>query len=288
MESPGVERERSCAPKRRAVISLLTDFGLQDAYVGAMKGVLARLAPEALVVDICHEIPPQDILRAGVVWAAAVPYFPRGTVHVAVVDPGVGTRRKILAVEARGCVFLAPDNGILGYVLRRGEVRGVYEVRRRSLFLSPVSRTFHGRDIFAPVAAALARGLPASGLGPPCRPAAWGVLPRTRARWQAGRRWLEERGEILTFDRFGNAMTNLKVRPGFRIERFRVGSIEIRRLSRAYGDALPGAPLLCQGSSGYLEVAVNRGSAERELSLKRGQTVVAAWRRRGSQSGPTG
>lgn len=284
--------------RRRAVISLLTDFGLRDAYVGAMKGAIARLAPDALVVDISHEVPPQDILSGGLIWAAAVPYFPEGSVHVAVVDPCVGTRRRVLAVEARGCVFLAPDNGILGCVLEEREIEGCYDVRRRSLFLRPVSRTFHGRDIFAPVAARIACGLPPREVGPATRPAVWMRLPRPRARVRSEGLEIrvEERGAILAFDAFGNAITNLRPRPGFRLARLRTGLVEVRRLSRTYADAEPGGAVALEGSSGYLEVAVREGSAERELALRRGQTVVAEWRRRDAraragakrQSGPTG
>lgn len=279
MEPRGAEpSDVACGP--RAVISLLTDFGLRDAYVGAMKGVFAQLAPEALVIDICHEVPPQDLLRAGIVWAAAIPFFPRGSIHVAVVDPGVGTSRRILAVEARGFVFLAPDNGILGYVLRKSEIQSCHEVRRRGLFLRPVSRTFHGRDIFAPVAAALAGGLRPRDLGPPSRPSMWGGIPKTRLRSRAGGRALEERGRILTFDGFGNALTNLKPRPGHRLERLRAGAVEVRGLSRTYASAPPGTPVVVEGSSGYLEIAVNRGSAERDLALEQGQVVLATWRSR--------
>jgi S-adenosylmethionine hydrolase len=265
------------------VITLLTDFGLSDAYVGSMKGVLVGLCPEAAIVDVSHGIPPQDLLRAGLVWAAAVPYFPPGTVHVAVVDPGVGTRRRILAVEAEGRFFLAPDNGLLGYVLgRRSRIRRSVDVRRRELFLSPVSNTFHGRDIFAPVAARIAGGLPLAELGPRVRPVHWGRLPRTRTRRRArGSGWvIEEVGELLSIDSFGNVTTNIRPRDGSRLLELEFSGRVLRKLSKTYGDGAIGQPLVLEGSTGYLEVALNQGRADETLGLKPGMRVQALWKPR--------
>ena len=263
----------------RPIITLLTDFGLEDAYVGVLKGVIARWAPDALVIDICHAVPPQDIRRAGLIWAAAIPWFPPGTIHVAVVDPGVGGRRKILAFEGKGAVFLAPDNGLVGYVLQKRQVKRVVEVRRRALFLEPVSSTFHGRDIFAPVAARLATGLDLSALGPSCRRHLREELPRSRARrlHRKGRELLEVRGEIVYVDRFGNAVTNLQPPEGLRLERLEVGGSSFPRMAGAYAEAPPGSPLVILGSMGTLEVAVNQGRAVDLLSLRLGDRVTAAW-----------
>lgn len=261
------------------VISLLTDFGLQDAYVGTMKGVIARFAPSALVIDICHEVPPQDIQRGGVLWASAVPHFPPGTVHVAVVDPGVGTRRRILAFEAKRSIFLAPDNGIIGYVCQRKEIRRVIEVRRIEHFLQPLSGTFHGRDIFAPVAARLATGLPLEALGPPRKSYLRRFLrqPSVRRRDAGGKKITEARGEVVFVDRFGNAITNLRPLEGQNLLEVRAGGFRSSRLSRAYGGVKKGQAVVLVESTGHLEIAVSHGRADQDLGLKLGDKVVATW-----------
>lgn len=261
----------------RPIITLLSDFGQADGYVAAMKGVLASLAPGASVVDICHAIPAQDIARAGIVWASALPYFPRGTVHVGVVDPGVGTRREILAVEARGSVFLVPDNGLLGYVIARREIRRCVRVRERRFFLPEVSSTFHGRDIFAPVAARLALGESTEALGPRARPTRWSRIPPPVGRWDRSRSCLRERGGIIAIDAFGNATTNLRPREGLELVALRCGDAVLEGLRRAYGDVARGRPLALVGSTGYVEIAVREGSAARILGLAVGADVAATW-----------
>jgi len=267
------------AGTRSGVITLLTDFGLDDGYVAAVKGVIASLAPDARVIDVCHRIPAHDVRRGGIVWASAVPYFPPGTVHVAVVDPGVGTARRILAVEARGSIFLAPDNGIIGHVASRREIRSSVEVRAKKYFLPRVSATFHGRDVFAPVAARLASGLAVEALGPPRRPTSWDALPSPRRRTVArgGRRVVEDRGEIVLTDGFGNAVTNLRPPEGRRLESLVAGGLTLRGLHRAYGEAPEGAPLVLVGSTGHVEIAVNRGRASEALQLRVGDRVTATW-----------
>ncbi|HZN57814.1 MAG TPA: SAM-dependent chlorinase/fluorinase [Planctomycetota bacterium] len=261
---------------RQQLITLLTDFGNRDSYVGAMKGVIAARAPEARVVDICHEVPPQDVQRAGIIWSEALPFFPPGAVHVAVVDPGVGGRRRILAAEARGSYFLAPDNGLLGYVLRAGKARRVVEVRNRKCFLPDVSSTFHGRDIFAPVAAGLCQGLELESLGPPARSYLRRSLPREQRRRRRGA--TEARGVVLYVDGFGNAVTNLAPAAGVRLVRLEAGSIVFPRLARSYDEVGPGEALVLVGSSGRIEVAVNLGSAAALLGLRQGDPVRAVWR----------
>jgi hypothetical protein len=247
-----------------------------------MKGVLATLAPEARVVDISHEVPPQDVLRAGLVWRASVPYFPRGSIHVAVVDPGVGGRRRIAAFEARGSLFLAPDNGLIGYLFPARAIRRAVHVSRREFFLETVSATFHGRDIFAPVAARLARGLPLEALGPALESYEREALPRPRRRRVelGGKRYLEESGCIIYVDRFGNAATNLIPARCFRLRELRLGGRRFTRLGRTYADGKPGEPVLLVGSTGHLEVAVNRGSAATTMGLKLGDGVLALWARK--------
>lgn len=265
-------------------ITLLTDFGDRDGYVGAMKGVIASLAPRVPVIDICHATPPQDLLHAGLTWRSAVRFFPRGSVHVGVVDPGVGTERRILAFDALGSVFLAPDNGLIGLVLQKREVRRVIAVKDTRFFLPEVSSTFHGRDIFAPVAARLATGLDLESLGRPVRSYRRMALPRPRRRRlgrsgsTTGRGTVEERGEVMYVDRFGNVVTNIALRDGARLKRMEAARSHcFDRIEPTYGSVPGGTALLLVGSLGFLEIAVNRGSATRDLDLRTGDRVVALW-----------
>ena len=264
-------------------ITLLTDFGDRDGYVGAMKGVIASLAPNVPVIDICHAVPPQDLLHAGLTWRSTVRFFPRGSVHVGVVDPGVGTARRILAFDALGSVFLAPDNGLIGMVLQKREVRRVIAVNDRRYFLPEVSSTFHGRDIFAPVAARIATGLELESLGRAVRSYHRQTLPRPRRRRlpprsAKGRQMVEERGEVMYVDRFGNVVTNIPPRRGDRLKCMETArSHRFHRIEPTYGSVPRGTALLLVGSLGFLEIAVNRGSAASDLDLRRGDPVVALW-----------
>jgi hypothetical protein len=259
----------------RPIITLLTDFGLADAYVGSMKGVIASLAPEANVIDISHEVPPGDLLRGGMVWAAATPCFPRGTVHVAVIDPEVGGDRRILALQAKGALYLAPDNGLIGYVLERSDIRRAVHVARESCYREPVSPTFHGRDIFAPVAAKLATGLPLDQLGPEVTDCRLSTIPQPERSVRPG--CVEERGEVVYIDRFGNATTNLRPLAGLRLEELAVRKTRLGSLRKTYSEVGRGEPLVIVGSTGYLEVAVNEGRAADTLGLAVGGEVLARW-----------
>jgi S-adenosylmethionine hydrolase len=265
-------------PRRRPdppLITLLTDFGLDDVHVGVMKGVVASIAPRARVIDLTHGVAAQDLLQGGLRWAAAVPYFPRGTVHLAVVDPGVGGERPILAARWGGSIFLCPDNGLIGFILppRRFPDEAVL-VKERRYFLPEVSRTFHGRDIFAPVAARLALGLPLSRLGPPAKEFVRGALPPVREEKSAGRTRL--RGEVVDIDNFGNCITNIPAAlAAGGLRDIRVARLRIPAPAESYGSLPPGKPLAIFGSLGYLEIAVNRGRADRALGLRRGARVSA-------------
>lgn len=242
------------------IITLLTDFGTADGYVGEMKGVLATRAPGAALVDVTHEIAPQDVESARLVVARVWRRFPEGTVHLVVVDPGVGSRRRAIAVQAEGRFLVGPDNGVLSPALLLAGARVV------QLAVPPgASATFHGRDVFAPAAAELARGTPLDALGatvgdPIVRRT---VEPSRRADGAIA-------GEVITIDRFGNAVTN--------ILGIRGGSIEVDgrtiAVTRTYGDVDPGAVTAVVGSSGLIEVAVRDGSAAAALGLRRGSAVV--------------
>src|SRR5262245_49520581 len=187
--------------KATGLIALLTDYGLQDPYVGLLKGALLSVNPQARIVDLTHEVPPQDIREGSRILAAAVPYFPAGTIFVAVVDPGVGTGRALVGIETDRHFFLAPDNGLLGF-LRRNARRTV-QITASKYFLKPLSQTFHGRDILAPVAGHLSRGVDLSKFGSAVkRLAALDDAPPSVSADGA------LRGEVVSIDRFGNLITN--------------------------------------------------------------------------------
>ena len=277
-------------------ITLLTDFGARDAYVGVMKGVILRAFPGATVVDLTHGVPPQDVLAGALALEGAFTYFPEGTVHVAVVDPGVGGPRRILAAEARGYSFLGPDNGILSLALRRageGRVFAVSETavaRAQDAALPPEARessTFHGRDRFAPLAAAIARMVcdraSLDEMGAPVEDYKR-VAVAAPERRESG----EIVGEVIYIDGFGDLVTN--IRPEDLPETFRDGGeIEVAGLvatglSRAYVDAEAGAPLAIVGSTGRVEMSIRDRSAARESGAGVGAKVLARNRKPGRRT----
>ncbi|MBM3728092.1 MAG: SAM-dependent chlorinase/fluorinase [Acidobacteria bacterium] len=255
----------------RALITLTTDFGSSDHFTGVMKGVIRRIAPGADVIDITHEIPPFEIAEGAFVVSQTYRYFPRKTIHVVVVDPGVGTARRPILVEAAGQYFLGPDNGVLSMVYGR-EKSKVRLVSNAKLFLEPVSQTFHGRDIFAPVAAQLAKGLAPARVGKLI-----GDYLRTsfeRPVQTSKRTWT---GAVLKVDRFGNLITNLHADelPQIRVRPIDVaiGATRIYTLARTYAEGGFGEPVAIIGSSGYLEICVNQDSAARRLGCSTGAPV---------------
>lgn len=256
------------------IVTLLTDFGLGDEYAGVVKGVILGINPSARIVDLCHQVPLGDVDRAGRLLAWSWRFFPRGTVHVAVVDPGVGSSRKILCCEHRGHLFLAPDNGLLSYVLSGARGVRVYAASNRRYWLPEVSHTFHGRDIFAPLAGHLSRGLAPRRVGPPV--SSIRRLAEPVPRRTGNGRWV---GRVLALDRFGNAVTDLEWRGiqgwgGSGVE-IRVRGRRIRGVQSAYSAVGKGKALAIVGSRGLVEIAVNGGSAARALGLKPGQRVEA-------------
>ena len=255
-----------------SIITLTTDFGTADGYVGAMKGVILSLAPDVTLVDISHSVPTQDVRHAARVLAAATPFFPSGTIHVAVVDPGVGSERRGIALQTPSAVFVGPDNGLFTAFV--GQRVACVALTNSETHRRPVSVTFHGRDVFAPVAAHLANGLPLGELGPPVDdPLTW-VSPQPQ-RLPDGR----VRAEIVYVDHFGNLVTNVRQgeRGGLGELRVVIGG-ESLVLRRTYADVAPGALLALFGSDGYLEVAVRDGSAAERLGSGVGTTVdVWGW-----------
>lgn len=252
------------------IVALLTDFGLQDPYVGILKGVLLGIHPGARIVDLTHDVAPQDVRGAAFHLSNAYRYFPAGTVFACVVDPGVGGGRGIIAAEAEDRLFLAPDNGLLGFLQDSGKLTKIVRVENEALFLKPVSNTFHGRDIFAPVAAHLSRGADVGELGPVADRMERLSLPAPRA----GRSGTLV-GEVVSIDRFGNLVTNLSAHriPQHRAVEVRVGRARIRGLSRTYTDAKRGALLALIGSSEHLEVSVNQGDAKKRTGARIGSRV---------------
>ena len=253
----------------RPIITLLTDFGLSDHYVAAMKGVILSICPDANLVDISHDVRPYAILEAAFTLAQAYKYFPQGTTHLVVVDPGVGSARRPLIAEANGHRFVAPDNGVLSMA---GELRA-REIRDERFFRGPVSQTFHGRDIFAPVAAHLASGVLPAEVGPeiadPVRLAGLEPVSLGPGEWQ---------GAVLRVDWYGNVITN------FVSERFLpspanppvllFGTTSVTQYCPNYAAAPPHEPVLVAGSSGYLEVSINQGDAASAMGISPGFLVI--------------
>ena len=248
-----------------AIITMLTDFGLRDHFVAAMKGVLLKLNPDLTLVDISHQIPPQDIFSGSLTLSQSCFYYPAGTIHLAVVDPGVGGARKALAASVGGHFFVAPDNGILTHAMESAEDFMAYEITADHYFNKPVSNTFHGRDIFAPIAAWISRGIPLHQLGPAIKNPVRLQLPALK---RVGDALIQ--GTIVAVDHFGNLITNLKPSdiPGaFKIM---AGQQEITRVHMSYADGAPGEVFIVPGSCGYLEIAVKNGSAAAQLNMKVG------------------
>jgi hypothetical protein len=258
-----------------AVITLTSDFGWQDGYVAAMKGVILSICPAAVLVDVAHDVPPQDVRHAGFVLHTAAQTFPPGTVHLAVVDPGVGTERRAVAVQTERAVFVAPDNGLLSLALAgAGDFKAVH-ISNPSYHRRPVSTTFHGRDIFAPAAAYLANGVPLGAFGPEVRDLVRFAVPGPVAAEKGG-----ITGEAIHIDRFGNVITNVRVEHGQwdRFAGLKVGRRKVDRMCNAYGEAAPGELIVLIGSSGYLEVAQRDGNAARRLGAEPGTAVRIMFR----------
>ncbi|MBI4055200.1 MAG: SAM-dependent chlorinase/fluorinase, partial [Elusimicrobia bacterium] len=255
-------------------IVLLTDFGTQDPYVGILKGVILRQSSKNPLIDLTHEVPPQDVSSAAYILLTSFQFFPQNTLFMVVVDPGVGTRRKILYVRTARHQFLAPDNGVLTWALQKEDIHQILSVENKDLFLSPLSQTFHGRDIFAPVAAALAGGLPFSELGPPT------ALQQTLPFPQPQRHQRGWRGEVLHIDRFGNLVTNLTRQELASLSKpvLQIGRHRIHGLSHSYQETPKGKALALLGSSGFLELSLCQGNAQKNLRARRGTPVfLRSW-----------
>jgi S-adenosyl-L-methionine hydrolase (adenosine-forming) len=244
-------------------IFFLSDFGVEDAYVGIVEAVMASIAPAARVVHLAHGVPPQDLRRGAYQLFEAVPYLADRSVVLAVVDPGVGSDRRAVAVEGERHLYVAPDNGLLSLALELDPPRRAFSIENATYRLPTSSHTFDGRDVFGPAAACLAQGLDPGELGPEVDPADLRRLPVGPVGGSDG--------EILTFDHFGNAITTLRA-PGGAWSGVRVGGTLVPRASH-YAAVDPGAALALVGSAGLVEISVRDGSAGRVLGLSEGQPV---------------
>jgi S-adenosylmethionine hydrolase len=261
------------------ILTLTTDFGRDGPYVAAMKGVVLSLAPGTQLVDVSHDVSPQNVLEGAYVLAEVVDAFPAGTVHLGVVDPGVGTERRLIAAEVAGQWFVVPDNGLLTGVTRVRAPTRIYEISNPAIHRATVSATFHGRDILAPAAACLLRGDKPSEFGP----ARSEFITLRNFRPTADE--LGYIGEVIYRDTFGNLISNITadhlasaLADGWVVE---IAGERIRGLTRTYGDNPPGALVALIGSSGWLEIAVVNGDAGRHLSASSGATVRVCRAERG-------
>lgn len=258
------------------IITLTTDFGEADGYVGAMRGVILSICPEAFLVNLSHEVPPQDIRAGAFVLYNAVPYYPPETVHCVVVDPGVGSDRRAVAVRTPQGIFVAPDNGVLSLVLADQPVEEAVCLTNPDYQLPQVSSTFHGRDIFAPAAAHLAYGLSPGEFGPKIADLITFPVPRPQVR---GDRIIE--AHVMHIDHFGNLILDATAEdmPEPRSTFFRLKTTTIDRLSSTFADVADGQPLAYVGSSrDHLEIAVRNGHAAQQLKARVGDTVILEWR----------
>lgn len=272
MKSARRKKHETVGPRPSGLVALLTDFGQQDHYVGVMKGVMAGLAEGVRFIDITHEIPPQDVSAAAWRLKASYPYFPEGTVFLVVVDPGVGSQRRAIVVRTARHVFVAPDNGVLTPVLLEQKPHQVFAITNRMWCLPAISNTFHGRDVFAPVAARLVSGSPAHEVGPRIDDPV--LIPQPQAECQDGM----VTGRIVLIDRFGNAVTDIpcEMTPPagtMCLVRVRRRSLRIPMVN-SYSEVQPGQPLLITGSLGYLELSIREGSAQERFHLQRGQSLT--------------
>ena len=253
------------------IITLTTDFGIADGYVASVKGVILSVNPALCIMDVCHEIGPQNIFHGAFVFHTAYSYFPDGTVHLVIIDPGVGSNRRAIIIKTKKQYFIGPDNGVFSFVLRDEHVEEIRAIENPKYILSNISSTFHGRDIFAPVGAHLASGIPMEEFGSVVdNPVSIPVpAPKYNNNLMVG--------HILCVDRFGNLITNIHRRfwqENIGNRRFIIFcGKRIEKLNRSYADSHVGEVLAIFNSSGYLEISVNYGNAAKEMGLDTGSEI---------------
>ena len=258
---------------RKSIITLLTDFGTKDHYVASMKGAILNINPKCILVDITHHVKPHDIEEGAFILCNAYSFFPKGTIHLCVIDPGVGGPRKPILVVTSNYFFVGPDNGLFTLVLQREKVKQVVSLTNQVFFLSQVSTTFHGRDLFAPVVGHLSLGVKPNAFGKEVH--SWMKLI-FRKPWVEGKQLI---GEVLHIDAFGNLISNIDKE---RLLHFvkdhpfivRTGKRIIRGLRKGYWDGKKDEPMVLLGSGGFLEISVREGSAQKILKVKRGDNII--------------
>ncbi len=255
----------------RPLVTMTTDFGYMDAYVASMKGVLLSINREIEIIDICHEIRPQDVFHGAFVLHTGYSFFPDGTIHLGVVDPGVGGNRRAILVQTDRYYFIGPDNGLFSYVLKHEKIRSIRALENKSYFREDISSTFHGRDIFAPVAGHLTLNIPLNELGPEIDNPMVLNIPEPKVD--------EDMliAHVLCIDRFGNLITNVTRsfwdnQVGNR-RFFIYCRMRIEKINRSYNESQPKDILAIFNSSDYLEISSNMGNAARELGLKPGSEI---------------
>lgn len=262
---------------KKPIITLLTDFGVKDHFVGVMKGVILSINPDAEIVDISHDVPPQDVQQAAFLLKNAYPYFPANTIHVVVVDPSVGTNRRALIASSEKGAFIAPDNGVLSYLYAEKAAGEVREITADHYWLKPRTGTFDGRDVFAPVAAWASKGVSFASFGEPITDyKAFEIAQPAQVQqgvWKC---------RILSVDRFGNLISNLTKEQFTALlgageqQRFafRLGEQNILKLAQTFADGAPGEIMALFGSSGYVEFCVNQGNAATATTLQAGKDIL--------------
>jgi hypothetical protein len=258
---------------RKPIITLLTDFGLKDPYVASMKGVILSINPRCTLVDITHQVSPHDIKEGAFILGQAYSTFPKGTIHLSVVDPGVGGPRKPILIVTQNYFFIGPDNGLFTIALRREKLQKVITLSKTKFFLPEVRSTFHGRDLFAPVAAHLSSGIGPESFGRTIR--SWNEIAFPYPAMSHGKL----NGEVVHIDAFGNLVTNIDQRELLRFSKdrpfvTRIGRKNIPGLKKGYWEGKRNEPMALIGSGGLLEISVREGSAEKSLKMKEGARVV--------------
>ena len=252
-----------------SIITLLTDFGYKDNFVGVVKGVLLGINPRIHAVDLCHEVEPQNITAAAFALKTAYKYFPKDTIHLVIIDPSVGSARLPILVKTKEHYFIGPDNGVLSLALEQEEIEGIVYLDNYEFHLRPVSNTFHARDIFAPVAAHLTKGISYQLFGKGIKSYKKIKLPKPKV----GRKYIK--GEVIYIDRFGDLVTNISQDLQEKITRSRISikNKSIRGVKSSYAQVKQDSLLAIWGSSGFLEIAVNSGSAKNKLNVDIGDQV---------------
>jgi len=254
--------------KSSGMVTMTTDFGTVDGYVGAVKGVIVSIYPKVTLMDLTNDIPSYDIVVGAFHLGVAFSYYPKGTVHLAVVDPGVGSRRKPILVQTQNYFFVAPDNGLLSVVLEKDPMVATYELTEEKYFRGDMSSTFHGRDLFGPVAAHLARGVSPSKMGPKIS------QPKSLKEFEFQKKSSGWEGKVLFFDKFGNAFTNIH---GPFPKKASFSHVELGErkipLYRTYSEIPVGEPGALFGSAGYLEIALREDHFQNRFNISRGESV---------------